>query len=102
MKEEVAKRWITELRSGRHIQATGQLQRGRGMCCLGVLQGVVLGMKTGGCLNLSPDAQEAAGMADRKGFYKEDGRSSSLTLDNDGGMTFSMIADIIERKWPEL
>ena len=37
MKAEFKKKWIKALRSGKYRRAQGQLRKGRGFCCLGVL-----------------------------------------------------------------
>ena len=34
---DIKERWLTALRSGEYVQAEGELRRGDGFCCLGVL-----------------------------------------------------------------
>lgn len=38
-------KWLSELESGKHKQATGELYNGEGYCCLGVAARFVLGLK---------------------------------------------------------
>ena len=114
MKEEIARKWVEELRSGRHRQGRERLKRLNGsMCCLGVLQGVVLGLPVvvGEDAWLSGEALEASGMSTNIGDLphaaQEIGAYTLAGL-NDGApadmrcRTFPEIADIIEAHWPDL
>ena len=116
MNKEIAKEWIEELRSGRHIQGKEILGRatpeGRELCCLGVLcvvaerhnliDGPVIenGIEPDGLLwdgegyLLPKKVRDWAEIGDHSGAYRQ-GRGS-LSYDNDSGKSFAEIADIIE------
>lgn len=127
MKEQIAKKWVKALRSGKYKQTKETLQDEKGFCCLGVLCDLAppdLGhwdpeaadipgerafiTKEGGAdTSLLPRAvQKWAGLATDDGVYgtklREDGkRSFDVTLvdANDEGATFEQIADFIEQHW---
>jgi hypothetical protein len=96
---------LKALRSGEYKQTTEALQDENGYCCLGVMC-AVYGGETGVELepnhcgeiygsNLADQAgvQEWVGL---KSIYGESRYNDSLTDMNDGGKTFSQIADFIE------
>jgi hypothetical protein len=127
MKPDVADKWINELRSGEYKQATGQLRKcgshweedpmDSSFCCLGVLCDVFLKEHKGQddahwwglrwdrgtvCMgeeySLPRAVREWAGMKTDNGklpFVPEGG--DCLTDMNDNGMSFTEIADVIER-----
>lgn len=121
MNKEIKAQWLTALRSGEYKQGSGFLrivgQNGteNRFCCLGVL--CDLAVKAGvtevlteryetrygkdGDTNtavLPGHVREWAGLDTHAGSYGAE-KSYSLTGDNDGGMTFSEIADVIEKEF---
>lgn len=105
--------WVNALRSGEFTQATGTLQSGGSYCCLGVLcvvaerHGVPLvrdyaGGLFGGNLSRQSLVQDWVGIPRTSVngiFSKAEDYPYSLALTelNDRGMTFSQIADAIEK-----
>lgn len=122
MKEEIAKLWIADLRSGKHEQGTGLLKRGDKYCCLGRLCDISgLGsfendidvpldnfISTNGELNscvLPESVMEWAGIKSDNGLLypiPNYPHCRDLTGLNDSGKTFVEIADIIEKNWEAL
>ena len=117
MNIEIADKWVAALRSGEYKQATGALYTGNGYCCLGVLCKVlgeefinkyqsgppcttIRWMVNGEETILPRNVIDRAEMSSSYGCY--DARRASLTKDNDGGKTFSEIADIIDKYKHEL
>lgn len=108
MKRDVAMKWVKALRSGKYRQGKSMLQDNRGrFCCLGILQGPVLGMPIETREEvLSDEAKEAAGMMTCNGTpafpahigIKRDGLADA----NDHGWNFSSIAAWIEKNWEHL
>lgn len=99
MKREVAEAWIKDLRSGPKQGQNFLGDETTGHCCLGRLC-VVLGVEFDPKgIHLPPKAREAAEMKSGTGWY---GHENHLTNDNDSGLTFAEIADIIEAHWEEL
>jgi len=97
--EEVRELWATTLETADIPQTTGQLARGDGRCCLGVL--CDLAVQHGIISGYTPDdgsppmaAAEWVGLASRSGFYG----TRSLTDDNDSGETFPEIAETIRQR----
>lgn len=98
------KLWVKELRSGRIKQGRGQLEKRDGsMCCLGVLS-KLSGAERNTDNSLitydnnrfaaSQTAREWVGLSNDVGGY--DRNIKSLAADNDDGMIFAELADIIE------
>lgn len=127
MKKEIADKWVAALRSGEYKQGTQRLHalidffdNGRdvqkGHCCLGVLCEVAI--KDG--LEIERDAvdtsvyyddqdedlphsvMEFTGIRTRIGELVIDGSDEALAGLNDAGMSFTEIADIIEKHWEKL
>jgi hypothetical protein len=120
MNPDVKAKWTTALRSGKYRQGHGFLRvKGQNgaddrFCCLGVLcelaveAGVTKQLNSGyeTRYGVSGDSNTAvlpghvrqwAGMDSHAGSY--DNGDRSLTGDNDGGVPFSDIADIIEKNF---
>jgi hypothetical protein len=97
---DIRREWIAALRSGKYRQGKTYLRNRDGsMCCLGVLHHVVTGMEPGFEVEgVGPPVCSKAGLSDRLGDF--DG--GCLALINDGGTSFSEIADIIESNPPGL
>ena len=94
MNKEIKKLWIKALRSGKYKQIMDTLRNNKGYCCLGVLRSV---MKPGdhhsfGNENslLTTQQRNKAGLRKNTCVY--------LANKNDEGLTFSQIADYIERR----
>lgn len=117
MKEEIAKLWIADLRSGRYEQGTGFLKRDGKYCCLGRLCDISqLGsFKNGANGGLSifnsnngemyshvlPETvMKWASMKSNIGVLSND--AETLSKYNDSGKSFLEIADLIEQNWKEL
>jgi len=121
MKEDIAKKWVSALRSGDYKQNTGNLGRKDSFgndqfCCLGVLcelmgkdsdklRREIHGGKYqyngyGGKL---PDAaRNWSGIKTGGGEVSYNDKTTTLALLNDNGKTFEEIADIIEKQYKEL
>lgn len=121
MNEEIKGQWLSALRSGEYLQGTGKLNDGEGhYCCLGVLTD--LAVKAGVCewtpkadgilMSVAdPDGYLESGVLSEKvaewagmpgnvvGRMILEGGERWLTTLNDDGMTFSEIADLIEREF---
>lgn len=107
MIKEVADKWIEALRSGKFHQGRGLLKQERidgspAYCCLGVLQEAVLHLpiEMNNEAVLSALAQFNAGMRTDIGNLPT--KPHSLAYCNDGGASFSKIADLIQEHWREL
>lgn len=119
MKEEIAKRWVDALRSGKYTQTRGKLNNNNtgGFCCLGVLCDI------SGLDKWTPYIDDAGKPVDHRSLYLErDGvlpepvrtwsgihsslgsfiEGDSLASRNDNGATFEEIADLIETRWKDL
>lgn len=116
MKEQVKKKWVKALRSGKFSQTQGTLKDESGYCCLGVLcelavqEGVIkagradaTGYYTYGRNSqdlLPPTVQRWAGIKSENPDVKfiDDGESINVSLSavNDNGVEFDKIADLIE------
>lgn len=118
MQEELAKKWIQDLRTTDAVQSQGRLYDGEGYCCLGRLC-IVLGKKfflpgEEPCsLSYRVEGEEfdtllpksimvEAGMQSSSGEYISNGLVCQLSADNDTGKSFAAIASIIEEHWKEL
>lgn len=113
MNQEVKKKWIEALKSGKYKQTANRLRDNTGYCCLGVLcdlyskekniddfikreGGDFLFMGHGGLLpRIIVDWAELNG-TNPKIIYKNSNRT--LASLNDEGKNFEEIADIIEEK----
>ena len=120
MKKKIAKKWVAALRSGEYKQGkdvladTCRTQH----CCLGVLCEVAIKGGLEVTVETPPghsaifDNSKAflpvsvadwAGMKTRLGDIPDEGSTVlSLMGMNDGGHTFSSIADVIEKYWEKL
>ena len=121
MVPEVKAKWLAALRSGDFKQGQGSLHTiepvvGERFCCLGVLcklaadEGVIPApirsdfarknwvVYDGAASLLPKSVSRWSGIADGFGAYGESGLAT-LANDNDAGMTFPEIADIIEREF---
>lgn len=91
----IAERWVAALRSGEYRQGAGCLHTEDGKyCCLGVLQGPLLGQYIGDnddCLSIYAFSQSGL-----KGTLGENDNRQDLADLNDGGWSFQDIADLIE------
>ncbi len=102
MNPDVKKRWIKALESEEYKQGTGELQTPFGTyCCLGVLTDLYLQDRKRewkifeGCKLLPVVVQEWAGIQDSSGQYD----CTALSLQNDKGVPFKEIANIIDKKF---
>lgn len=119
MNIEIAKQWAAELRSGKYQQTTGALCDEGGHCCLGVLCRIAVAAGVipepepcgrefafdGSVQFLPQKVREWSGVQTDEGIYgAEEGGDDPprLTGDNDEGITFPEIADIIEQHAEEL
>lgn len=128
MKAEIAKKWVEALRSGKYAQGSRQListaQEGKQFCCLGVLCDLYLRETPSAperwnydgetFLDYDGDAeyellpaavQEWAGIHDEVGTLPPSCDISANTLvecNDERGMNFNQIADIIEQHAEEL
>ena len=110
---EARKLWINALRSGRFKQTVGYLKTSEGYCCLGVAcelyQEVVGGLTVNYNANnnrytfndsaaiLPKVVREWLGLTEDTGEYvTRSGNGTSLTEQNDSGLNFDTIANIIE------
>lgn len=108
MPRDIAKKWLTALRSGKYKQGYGRLYDGNGYCCLGVLQKEVSG-------NVSKIGKISAELPSRKwltkhkiSFYDHEGKKSltpylgsvELTADgaNDRCFTFKRLAKLLKEE----
>lgn len=101
--------WIKALRSNKYIQGTGVLfdDEFNSYCCLGVLCDMI-GMKPikrndstyfGKDYQIAPyTAMQAVGLTDQHGTYEDEDNENCLTSDNDEGVSFDVIANIIENE----
>lgn len=109
-RQELRKRWVEALRSGKYVQGKGCLEEHGKNCCLGVLCRVFDGMHPGVISIMNSDFRPGAIRFDNKdgiapqpvayaiGLRKLNGSfgNTSLTELNDTGKSFSEIADLIE------
>lgn len=96
MDAELKAKWVKALRSGAYPQTKTYLQSDRGYCCLGVLC-VVQGKEPKEIIPKQMDRMTAELPVGLSGGL-EDLECSMLAEMNDGGKTFSEIADYIEAK----
>lgn len=123
MNKEVKALWTKALRSGEYKQAKGALHRqNEGYCCLGVLCDVAVKAgampppwtkgregftvrygKTQEGAVLPEEVMDWAELSDNEGQYLDMGGDKHITLalsyQNDDGMSFADIADIIDREF---
>ena len=126
MKKEIADKWVAALRSGKYSQGRHLLKQVAeegtiSYCCLGVLCELAIedGLDVSqqffngdysfesNSAMLSQKVMLWADMKTMSGMYsafESDGnrRMYDLSGDNDEGMSFAEIADIISEKWEEL
>lgn len=110
MNPEIKKRWVESLRSGEYKQGIGCLRDGDHYCCLGVLCDLVKD-EIGGTweainrrqyeflgkdLSLPAEVRKLAGLTNPIGVFWKEGVRDTLTSQNDRGVPFTKIADIIE------
>jgi hypothetical protein len=113
MNPDIKREWIAALRSGDYPQTTQRLRSGEGYCCLGVLTHLKdpnkweINERTGNYVWKTPDGFYAdtelassvmnwAGITSLNVKY-DDGKVGLAQL-NDMGVSFTEIADIIERE----
>lgn len=110
MNEEIKAEWLTALRSGDYAQGNGRLRTaGDRFCCLGVLcdiaekRGIVDSVLDEGRYRYGEDgtAYLPAEVAEWsgvpwQGVLSDEWQAYDLTVMNDKGVPFSMIADVIE------
>lgn len=125
MKQDIAKVWVEELRSGKYKQGGDFLCKDDHYCCLGVLceiynrEVIPTDFKTvkhsvdkeadivyyGHSSDVLPyNVQEWAGMVSDIGSYYDHTTSWQYSLSelNDGGHSFNELADIIEHEYDQL
>lgn len=102
---ELKAKWLEALRSGQHKQAKGELFRGKGYCCLGVLSLVQErlvyagdraydGNANGSALGL--DSTNPVAFVEKHCVLDTDIAKRNLASLNDHGATFAELADVIE------
>lgn len=109
--KEHRKLWVEALRSGKYRQGEGALRSEDKFCCLGVLADIAgciwfgddnNGWTANGDDTIAPDSAVAfVGLKDCGGVFAErnvDGTPKALWRLNDSGVSFTEIADIIERE----
>lgn len=111
MKQDIAKKWVKALRSGKYKQTKEVLFNGTGYCCLGVLCEVV-GMSPTRDLRgfhydnmglLLPEAaMQLSGIKTDGADLIIAGRYTTLANQNDHGKSFKQIANFIEKHWKDL
>lgn len=91
---DIAERWVAALRSGEYRQGFAFLRSHDGKyCCLGVLQGPVLGMRMDNNISsISMAARCSCGLQSFVGHFHD----NALFELNDKGTPFPQIADLIE------
>jgi hypothetical protein len=111
MNPEIRTQWCAALRSGKYTQAKAGLRRDGGYCCLGVL--CDLAVKAGvltppvqldshrwafaGRLDLLPPVvADWAGIAEENPAVQGGGDLIGLAEENDNGLPFGQIADLID------
>jgi len=118
MKKTVMKKWVKALRSGEYSQGEGQLVDSRdNFCCLGVLCNLAptkigtwlehpYGGWAFGTKEAFFDSHLPKSVMKWSGMNSDHGRLPcrliSLMNHNDRGMSFSEIADLIEKNWEKL
>lgn len=105
-----AKKWVAALRSGKFKQGKGSLGDCGLYCCLGVAcelaieNGVNINVKDeggrksydGAWATVPESVEKWLGLNEDTGGYEGEDGYETLTEQNDGGMSFQEIADIIE------
>ena len=105
-KQQMKTEWLEALRSGEYKQVRGTLKgltedEEVGYCCLGVFASVVLGEEPPLCV---PDEDgEYLDEGPQSTYNKIEGicpevQETGIEM-NDGGKSFSVIADMIEEEW---
>ena len=97
------------MRSDKYEQASGKLENGTGFCCLGVAckvaeqHGVpvdsVDGFIIGEDLHSQLSVKTWLGVNTYAGCFSD---TSLARLNDNGGLSFKQIADVIENNWEEL
>jgi hypothetical protein len=115
MKKEVADKWVEALRSGKYKQGNGVLKDDNNkFCCLGVLCDIsdmsiwIKSIEGSSEFNnyfensmyLPVKIRQWAEMNSASGIY--DDWEPSLASENDNGLSFNEIADLIEKHWKVL
>lgn len=114
MNQDIKKRWVEALRSGKYKQTRGALKDDQGFCCLGVLcdlaaqdgigkwEGVKLdGFHDGDNCTWSLPTQKVvhwAGIISTNPKVFMPATNSELSFINDEGMSFEGIAKLIEEQ----
>lgn len=122
MKQEIAKKWASALRSGEYSQGIHMLRsKGGAHCALGVLcdlaskEGIGKwsskdssyfvserpddGQITEDDADLPTQVMEWSGMSTQEGFVSDEDTIQDM---NDSGFSFSHIAELIEEFWSDL
>lgn len=116
MKKEIAEQWVAILRSGMVEQATGRLEDTAGsMCCLGVLSAMAEaegicrrrevhnhGYSYDTAETVLPPAVVVWAEVSSNDGGRGHNRKTLTRLNDNGGLSFSEIADIIEKEWESL
>jgi len=115
MKQNIAKKWVKALRSGKYTQGKDYLKSEDGHCCLGVLCELareeiplrIEKLSEGTYFDdemtvLPSNVKVWAGMRSSVGNFLPEVGLKSLAEKNDAGATFKEIADIIEERAKDL
>lgn len=120
MKKEVADKWVAELRSGKYEQGKGYLNKDGKFCCLGVL--CDLAAKEGEVSKIDADIPSGkyiqydkslkfapisvrtwSGLRTSGGAFRYSDKNFELySLNDDDGLSFEEIANVIEKNWESL
>jgi len=106
MNQEIKKKWVAALRSGKYEQKGGRLKCENGFCCLGVLTdlhqkeiGKEWGIIQGQEYFLSGETRDWAELgANDPTMEVEDTRKDISDLNDNYGWTFKELADLIEEQ----
>jgi hypothetical protein len=112
MNKTVKNQWIAALKSGEYKQAKGHLRYRDSFCCLGVLcnlhaqshpeiaaRQTKAGQYMGNSKVLPVEVMDWAGLDSESGGYLRNGKSTSLVIQNDSGLSFPEIAKIIDEEF---
>lgn len=92
MDKKLKAKWVKALRSGKYKQGMQALYQEGSYCCLGVLSCIATGKRG------RAGAYSAKGGYDLADKVLGDAKSQRLQTMNDGGCTFTEIADYIEER----
>ena len=98
MNQEIKKKWVDALRSGKYKQGRGRLKASGKFCCLGVLCSVVRAKNWVGDALLPSHVRAKAGLDCYNPGVEYHRHQISLAELNDNGTSFAEIAGLIEEQ----